>query len=78
MDTPSPLTLAAAVLSAPGWVRGGIAAPSERVREEAALALATRIVDSLERPVAIVPDGQMTLPLVSLQPKRALIEPHRT
>lgn len=62
MDTPSPLALAAAVLTAPGWVRVGIAAPSERVREEAALALATRIVDSLDAPIAIVPDGQMALP----------------
>lgn len=63
MNAPSPLALAAAVLTAPGWVRVGIAAPSERVREEAALALATRIVDSLDAPVVIVPDGQMALPL---------------
>lgn len=63
MDTPSPLALAAAVLTAPGWVRVGIAAPNERVREEAALALAARIVDTLDAPVVIVPDGQMALPL---------------
>lgn len=63
MNTPSPLALAAAVLTAPGWVRVGIAAPSERIREEAALALATRIVDSLDAPVVIVPEGQMALPL---------------
>lgn len=63
MGTPSPLALADAVLTAPGWVRVGIAAPSERIREEAALALATRIVDSLDTPVAIVPDGQLALPL---------------
>lgn len=62
MDTPTPLALAAAVLTAPGWVRVGIAAPSERVREEAAFALAARIVDSLEAPVSIVLDGQMALP----------------
>lgn len=66
MDMPSPLALAAAVLTAPGWVRVGIAAPSERVREEAALALATRIVDGMEKPVAIVPDGQMALPFYDL------------
>ena len=63
MDMPSPLSLAAAVLTAPGWVRVGIAAPSKRVREEAALALATRIVERLEKPVPIVPDAQMALPL---------------
>lgn len=63
MNTPSPLALPSAVLTAPGWVSVGIAAPSPRLREEAALALANRIVERLEAPVAIVPDGQMALPL---------------
>ncbi|WP_308462169.1 DUF6771 family protein [Sphingomonas citri] len=63
MDTPSPQALASAVLIAPGWVRVGIAAPSPRLREEAALALANRIVDRLEKPQVVVPDGQLALPL---------------
>lgn len=63
MDMPSPLSLAAAVLTAPGWVRVGISAPSERVREQAALELAERIVARMEAPPVIVPDGQMALPL---------------
>ncbi|WP_333914941.1 DUF6771 family protein [Sphingomonas sp. LR60] len=63
IESPSPLALAAAVLTAPGWVRVGIAAPSERVGEEAAMVLAARIGDSLDAPVVIVPDGQTTLPL---------------
>lgn len=63
MDTPSPLTLASMVLSAPGWVRVGITAPSERLRQEAALEMALRIVEGMEKPVTIVPEGQMALPL---------------
>ena len=63
MDSPSPLTLASMVLSAPGWVRVGITAPSERLRQEAALELAVLIVEGMEKPVTIVPDGQMVLPL---------------
>lgn len=47
MDTPSPFSLAAAVLTA----------PSERVREQAALELAERIMAQLEKPPVVVPDG---------------------
>ena len=61
MDTPSPFTLAAMVLSAPGWVRVGIAAPSERMREAAALELGALIAERIERPVTIAPEGQMAL-----------------
>lgn len=64
MATPSPLALAAAVLTAPGWVRLGMVGPSPRLREEAALALANRIVDQLEQPQVVVPDRQLGLPLI--------------
>lgn len=37
MDAPSPLALASLVLTAPGWVRVGIAAPNKSTREAAAL-----------------------------------------
>jgi len=63
MDTPSPSALASAVLTAPGWVRVGIAARSPRLREEAALALAKRIVERLEQPQVVALEGQLALPL---------------
>ena len=63
MDTPSPLALASMILTAPGWCRVGITAPIERIRQEAALELATTIMGGLNKPVAIVPEGQMALPL---------------
>lgn len=63
MDTPSPLTLASMILTAPGWVRVGITAPVERIRQEAALELATVIVAGMDKSAVTVPDGQMALPL---------------
>lgn len=63
MEKPSPLMLATMVLSAPGWVRVGITAPSERLRQEAALELGSLIADRMEHPVVIVPEGQLALPL---------------
>lgn len=63
MDTPSPLTLASMILTAPGWARVGIAAPSERVREAAALELGAIIAERIVHPVEIAPEGQMALPL---------------
>ena len=63
MDTPSPLALASMVLAAPGWVRVGIAAPSERLRNAAALELGALIADRIEQPVVTVLEGQLALPL---------------
>jgi hypothetical protein len=63
MDTPSPLALASLVLTAPGWVRVGIAAPSERTRQAAALELGVIIAERIERPLKATPEGQMALPL---------------
>ena len=63
MDTPSPLALASMLLAAPGWARVGITAPNERLRHDAALELATAIVEGLEKPQPIASEGQMKLPL---------------
>ena len=51
------------VLAAPGWVRVGIAAPSERMREAAALELGAHISDRIEQPVPAALEGQLALPL---------------
>jgi len=40
-------SIAATILDAPGWARVGIAAPSERMRAQAALALARAIVEHI-------------------------------
>lgn len=63
MDTPSPVALASMVLAAPGWGRVGIAAPSGRVREAAALELGALIADRIEQPDATVLECQIALPL---------------
>ena len=51
------------ILAAPGWARVGIAAPSERTREAAALELGAIIAERIVRPVEVAPEEQMTLPL---------------
>lgn len=63
MNTPSPLILATMILHAPGWCRVGITAPDERMREEAALELGAFLIDQMEHPVPLIPEGQMPLPL---------------
>lgn len=63
MDTPSSLALASMILTAPAWARVGITAPSERVRDAAALELGAIIADRIDSPVEVVPEGQLTLPL---------------
>lgn len=63
MDTPSPLALASTVLAAPGWVRVGIAAPSARMREAAALELGALIAERIDHPAVTVLEGQLALPL---------------
>lgn len=52
MDTPSSLAPAFKVLAAPGWVRVGIAALSERTREAAALERGALIAGRIEQPAA--------------------------
>jgi len=44
MDRVAPDQLAESILSAPAWVRLGIAAPGERLRRHAALELARAII----------------------------------
>ncbi|WP_079246996.1 DUF6771 family protein [Sphingomonas turrisvirgatae] len=44
MERVAPTQLVETILSAPAWARVGITAPSERVREEAALQLARSIL----------------------------------
>jgi hypothetical protein len=63
MDTPSPVALASMILTAPGWARVGIAAPSERMRQAAALELGAIIADRIVRPAEVAAEGQMALPL---------------
>ena len=63
MDTPSPVAIASMILAAPGWARVGIAAPSERTRDAAALELGTVIAARMVHPDEAVPEGQMALPL---------------
>jgi hypothetical protein len=63
MDTPSPVALASMILAAPGWARVGIAAPSERTREAAALELGAVIAERIGRPVELAAEGQLALPL---------------
>lgn len=63
MDTPSPVAFASMILSAPGWARVGIAAPSKRMREAAALELGVLIAEHITRPGEVALEGQMALPL---------------
>lgn len=63
MQTPSPFFIAASILSAPAWVRLGIAVPDQRMRERAARELAGVIVDRLDEPPMIADADQMALPL---------------
>lgn len=44
-------SLADALLTAPGWARVGLTAPTSTVREDAACELARVIIDRIERPV---------------------------
>lgn len=53
--------ISAAILSSPGWARLGIAAPSEQLREKAALELALSIVEHLNPPAT---DAGDQLPLL--------------
>lgn len=48
MTRTDPATIAEAILRSAGWVRVGITAPSEWLREQAALELAVAIADALD------------------------------
>jgi hypothetical protein len=62
MDRIDPARLSAAILHAPGWARVGITMPDEGLRERAASALASAIVEELDPPD--LPDRrQIALPL---------------
>lgn len=52
-----------AILSAPGWVRVGIAMPDPRMRLKAADGLAAAIVEQLEREGGQDPVEQLSLPI---------------
>lgn len=54
--------LSAIILAAPGWARVGLTMPDERVREQAADAMAATIIEKLsDAPVVDV--NQLALPL---------------
>ena len=51
------VAIAQTILRAPGWVRVGITAPNERLRDEAACELARAILDDLGEQRGDAPDG---------------------
>ncbi len=57
-----PAQLTAAIQQAPGWARVGLTAPSERLREQAVLELATTISEYLT-PASVPDRNQLALPL---------------
>jgi hypothetical protein len=62
MERIEPSQLASVILNAPCWVRLGIAAPTERIRERAAQELADAICSGLDSP-ATSDRRQLPLPL---------------
>lgn len=62
MERLDPATLASAILTAPGWVRVGITAPVQRIREQAAHELARSLCEAV-RPMEQVDRNQLRLPL---------------
>lgn len=48
MQIESPSTIAQVLLSAPGWARVALSAPTERLREKAAQELALSILETLD------------------------------
>jgi hypothetical protein len=63
MMTPDSSSLAQTLLLAPAWARVGLTAPSERIREAAAIELAQVIVGALEGSTGHYDARQMALPL---------------
>lgn len=62
-DSSPEATIAEALLTAPGWARIGITAPSEWVREEAARELARAVLEGGERPPEASTEDQLGFPL---------------
>lgn len=60
MERLDPSTLASTILTAPGWVRVGITAPVQRIREQAAHELARAICETVHPAIA---DDRSQLPL---------------
>jgi hypothetical protein len=56
-----PCDLSRTILDAPAWVRLGLAVRSERLRERAALELASRIVEAGEGRAELAHEDQLTL-----------------
>lgn len=61
MDDASPSVIASSILSAPAWVRLGIAVPDPRMRERAAAELAASIATRLERQPVVGDPDQLAL-----------------
>lgn len=55
--------VAAAILSAPGWVKVGITAPDARMRVQAAETLAAHLCEFAGDPIPIQDHNQLPLPL---------------
>ena len=62
MERFDPASLATTILQAPGWVRVGITAPVQRIREQAAYELACAICDAGRAPPL---DNRDQIPLPS-------------
>lgn len=62
MERFDPVALKNTILAAPGWVRVGITAPGQRLREQAADELARAICQTLE-PSRLKDRDQLSLPL---------------
>lgn len=56
-------SIAAAILSAPGWARVGLTMPNAEMRERAAETIATTILDTLGAPIEDADRDQLALPL---------------
>lgn len=55
--------VAAAILSAPGWVKVGITAPDARMRVQAAETLAQHLAEYAGEPLRVSDRNQLPLPL---------------
>ncbi|KZE11099.1 MULTISPECIES: DUF6771 family protein [Sphingomonas] len=55
--------IAAAILSAPGWVRLGITAPDARMRVQAAETMAAHLREYVGEPLSVQDRNQLPLPL---------------
>lgn len=80
MERFAPATLATTIFQAPGWVRVGITAPVQRIREQAAYELACAICDAGARHVRddraqlVVCIGSMIVKVVARCTKLARVQ----